>query len=59
VLLLSHFLFPDGVWECGAVYTFLVWQLVAGSLLLAGKQSQIGCTIHIKTALYESSTISS
>lgn len=33
VLLSLHVGLPDGVWERGAVYTFLLWQLLAGLAL--------------------------
>jgi len=56
VLLLSHFILPDGIWERGAVYTFMLWELVAGSALLAGKHSQIGSGSHVNTAPDKSST---
>lgn len=35
-LLVAHVALPDGVWERGAVYTFMLWQLVVGTLLLRG-----------------------
>jgi hypothetical membrane protein len=38
-LLLSHILLPDGVWERGAVYTFLAWESATGALLLAARES--------------------
>lgn len=34
VLLMTHVLLPDGVWERGSVYTVMLWQLVVGYLLL-------------------------
>lgn len=33
-LLVGHVLLPDGVWERGAVYTFMLWQLLVGILLV-------------------------
>lgn len=38
-LLVTHTLLPDGVWERGAVCTFMVWQLIAGISLLARRRT--------------------
>lgn len=38
LLLLSHVLLPDGVWERGAVYTFLAWELATGATLLGARR---------------------
>ncbi|GAA3670848.1 DUF998 domain-containing protein [Microbacterium marinilacus] len=38
-LLVAHVALPDGVWERGAVYTFMLWQLVVGALLLRGSKT--------------------
>ncbi|MBF4462609.1 MULTISPECIES: hypothetical protein [unclassified Rathayibacter] len=35
-LLLAHVLLPDGVWQRGAVYTFVVWQLIASVTAAVG-----------------------
>lgn len=34
VLLMTHTWLPDGVWERGAVYTIIAWELVTGIVLL-------------------------
>ncbi|WP_052460638.1 DUF998 domain-containing protein [Microbacterium gorillae] len=34
VLLTLHFWLPDGVWERGAVYPFMIWQFITGILLI-------------------------
>ncbi|MCD2500098.1 DUF998 domain-containing protein [Microbacterium nymphoidis] len=39
VLLSLHAGLPDGVWERGAVYAFLLWQLLAGLMLLRAASS--------------------
>ncbi|WP_137824787.1 hypothetical protein [Brevibacterium sp. 2SA] len=33
LLLTVHVLLPDGVWERGAVYPFLLWELIIGAAL--------------------------
>lgn len=39
-LLIAHALVPDGVSERGSVYTFFLWQLLMGVILLAGAKTQ-------------------
>lgn len=34
LVLTQHWLLPDGVWERGAVYTFMLWQFASGITLL-------------------------
>lgn len=36
VLLTLHWVLPDGVWERGAVYSFMLWQLLIGITLRTG-----------------------
>lgn len=37
-LLTMHVWLPDGVWERGAVYTFLLWQLLSGVVLISNRR---------------------
>lgn len=40
-LLTGHVLFPDGVWERGSVYTFMLWQFVVGVALLRARPNPV------------------
>lgn len=40
LLLTLHWLLPDGVWERGSVYTFMLWQFASGIALLRTSTSR-------------------